>query len=68
MIDTLALYIGYTVIVAGSVAATALISYLPINYAWRRWGDVSALIKVMQEAKRQGRPIFKKKETSHDNQ
>jgi len=68
MIDVLALYIGYTVIVAGSVAATALIACLPIEYAWRRFGDIAALAKVLREAKRQGRSIFKERETSHDNQ
>lgn len=68
MIDQIALFIGYLVIGAGTVAATALVTCLPINYAWRRYGDVVDLTRVIREAKRQGRPVFKRKETSHDNQ
>lgn len=68
MIHHLALYIGYIVIVASSLAAAAFIVYFPINYAWKRCGDVVALSKVLRESKRQGRSIFKSKEPSHDNQ
>jgi len=68
MINHLALYIGYIIIVASSLAAAAFIVYLPINYAWKRFGDVVALGKVLRESKRQGRTIFKSKDPSHDNQ
>lgn len=68
MIDQIALFIGYAVIAVGTMAATALAIYLPIDYVWRRYGDVAGLIKVVREAKRQGRPVFKRKEPSHDNQ
>lgn len=68
MIDQIALFIGYAVIAVGTMAATALAICLPIDYVWRRYGDVAGLIKVVREAKRQGRPVFKRKEPSHDNQ
>jgi len=68
MINHLALYIGYIVIVVSSLAAAAFIVCLSINYAWKRFGDVVALSKVLRESKRQGRAIFKSKEPSHDNQ
>lgn len=67
MTDQIALFIGYAVIAVGTMAATALAISLPIDYVWRRYGDVAGLIKVIREAKRQGRPVFKRKETNHDN-
>lgn len=66
--DQAALFIGYAVILAGAVATTAFVLCLPIGYAWRRFGDVASLLRVIREAKRQGRPIFKDKESKHENQ
>lgn len=68
MIDQIALIIGYAVIAVGTVAATALAIYLPIDYVWRRYGDVAGLVQVLREAKRQGRPVFKREEPSDGNQ
>lgn len=68
MIDQIALFIGYAVIAGGASAAAAFLVCLPINYAWRRFGDVYALVRIIREAKKQGRTIFKEKEPSHDNQ
>lgn len=68
MFDHMAEIIGYAVIAGGASAAAAFLVYLPINYAWRRFGDVFALVRIIREAKKQGRPVFKEKEPSHDNQ
>ena len=63
MFDHMATIIGYAVIAGGASAAAAFLVCLPISYAWRRFCDVNGLIKVLREAKRQGRSVIKSKES-----
>ena len=50
--------IGYSVMIAGGVALTAVIIYFPFNYAWQKYGDLRTLVDVCKEARRQGRSIY----------
>src|SRR5690625_2688534 len=60
-LDVLALWIGRWVLISCGIGGAAAISFYPINYAWRRWGDTVALHSFMIEARRQGRTIFREK-------
>ena len=64
MIDSVATFIGYTIIVSGGIGLAAFLVCCLIGYAWKRFGDVNGLIKVLREAKRQGRSVIKSKESN----
>ena len=59
VVDPVALVIGYAVMVAGGIGLASVLLYWPINYAWRRYGDVRTLASVMREARRQGASLYK---------
>lgn len=54
--------IGYVFVVLLGLAGVALVSGVLINYIWRKFIDVYSLAAVCQEARRQGRNIWKKRE------
>lgn len=58
ILDQIAMLIGYSVMIAGGVALTAVIIYFPFNYAWQKYGDLRTLVDVCKEARRQGRSIY----------
>ena len=58
ILDQIAMLIGYSVMIAGGVGLTAVVIYFPFNYAWKKYGDLRALVDVCKEARRQGRSIY----------
>ena len=58
MIDLIFWWVGAVVCGAGALAALTFVVAFPFDYCWRKWGDLHTLIKVTNEAKRQGRSIF----------
>ena len=59
LIHSFATVVGYVVLFTGTAALALLLAGLALDYAWRKWGDFSALVAVVNEAKRQGRSIFR---------
>lgn len=59
VLDPVALVIGYMLMAAGGVGLSGVLVYFPINYAWKKFGDTIALVRVMREADRQGVKIWR---------
>lgn len=57
-IDLIALWLGRSLLIAGGIGAATWLAMYPLDYAWRRWGDLVTFVDVMREARRQGRRIF----------
>lgn len=62
MIDAVLWWVGAIVCGAGALAALTYVLTFPVDLCWRRWGDVASLLKIIAEARRQGRPIFKSRD------
>jgi hypothetical protein len=43
MIETIALFLGYAVMVSGGVAIAIAIAWLCMEFLWRRYGDYKLL-------------------------
>jgi hypothetical protein len=60
MLDLVFWWAGAVVCSAGALAGVTFAVMYPIDYCWRRWGDVRMLIAAHAEARRQGRTIWRK--------
>lgn len=59
ILDPVALVIGYMMMLASGIGLSAILVYFPINYAWKKFGDTAAFLRVIREAERQGVKIWR---------
>ena len=57
--NAVAVFIGWIIMLAGGLMLMLVVAYFPCNYAWKKFGDIQAFLRVIKEAEKQGVKLWR---------